>query len=279
MRLRKFLFVFVFFLLFFFAAINLNLIPENIMGNANIARLRKSADSEISLLKNRYDLSFKLSKTAPGNTNVYTPGYSPADYETADYFAKIFNIDNFCELDDFYLYIDNNRRLLINKYTSMLEYHETYPQDEENPGTQITAQEASGIATRFFEEHLLFVNYEETKVDFENGLYTVYLIERLGNLKNYGFISHAVIDMYGRVIHAKYYFINYELIQTCKVKSMYDAYLALPLDFDDDFVVDLKKAQIVYIYEDSILQPAFLFEGEIPGDMLFECFVNAAVYR
>jgi len=65
---------------------------------------------------------------------------------------------------------------------------------------------------------------------------------------------------------------------------MADALLCLPPDplplpyASSAPQVLIDSAQLVYYYEDSIVQPAYLFEGQAAGGKSYECFVKAAKY-
>jgi len=59
---------------------------------------------------------------------------------------------------------------------------------------------------------------------------------------------------------------------------MREAFGELPAVKAGDTVL-LSGCQLVYVYEDSIVQPAYYFQGSASGDKTFECFVKAAVYK
>jgi hypothetical protein len=51
-----------------------------------------------------------------------------------------------------------------------------------------------------------------------------------------------------------------------------------PLSPENEETVWLQSCQMVYIYDESIIQPAYYFQGLATDDRAFECYVKAAVF-
>lgn len=236
--------------------------------------------------ESRYYLRFTLSRHPAGSINCYVPKYGQTDETTVRLYASFFNMPENLrnEETDAFTYTDENGTLTVYKSLRQLTYT---PRPWRNAdlgaanltgGAPIGDREAIARAAAFMEEHMLYMAYEEARVFTNEDTYTVTFIDRIGNIKNYAFNNTVTLDRHGRVLQADYFFIQYERLGACKIKSMRDAFRALPDDLPEDTYVSLTNCELVYSYEDSIVQPVYFFEGEASGGRTFESFVKAAVY-
>jgi hypothetical protein len=125
---------------------------------------------------------------------------------------------------------------------------------------------------------LFVLFYEEAQVHFDGETYRVLFINRLSNLKNYAFTNEVRLDINGRIVSLDYYTLQYDKVGGCRVKTMKEAFKELPEPPPSETVL-LNSCQLVYIYDDSIIQPAYYFLGEtLRESSSYECFVKAAVY-
>lgn len=228
-----------------------------------------------------YRVQFALNRRSLGAVNCYLPQYQSVDVNALPFYAGVFGMPKDCEeAEDFYIFSGSEGTLTVDKHLQRLRY-------EASGSKTLSAENAPpyddadiiGLASDFFEERFLLLLYEEARVDFDGSRYTVTFIDRIGNLKNYAFNSKIQLNQQGRVLQADYYFLKYERLNTCKIKSMRDAFGELPGDLPEDAFVNLDRCQLVYTYANSIIQPAYLFEGETSEGQAFSCWVNAAIYQ
>lgn len=224
-----------------------------------------------------YDANFILSKIPVGNMNHYLPLYIVRNSEDALYYSSAFDItQNFHETDEHYIYENNDEKLYIYKFGGLVNYKKDYQSDTNKV---ITDEDAIKLAQSFIEDKFLKLNFIETNITHKNKTIVVSFINHLANVENYSFITEVEMANDGTVIELDYYDIKFEKLTNTKIKPMYDAYYELPLDEQNSEFVDLKKCSLVYFFENSIVQPAYLFEGEtISGDS-FKCFIKASVYN
>jgi len=226
--------------------------------------------------ENGYLASFPLEQTPRGTINCYMLKYRPSEYDTAKKSAGMFiGVDSFQEDDESYIFSGKQGTITIDKDISQIHF-DAAPNDEKAEMLS-SDEDAIKAAADFIEKRLLALVYEEAEVHYDGDTYRVKFINRIGNLKNYAFTNQVTMDNYGRLISMDYYTIQYNKIGECQIKSMRDAFEELPA-LEPDETVLLSSCQLVYIYEDSIIQPAYYFQGSASDDSSFQCFVKAAVY-
>ena len=93
---------------------------------------------------------------------------------------------------------------------------------------------------------------------------------------DYSFVPTLLLNNEGHVTQAEYFFAEYIKLGDCRIKSIYDAFTELPWE-SEGFVL-LTEGRLVYSYENSVVQPAYFFEGEDERGNTVEYFVKAAVY-
>lgn len=223
-----------------------------------------------------YKLSFIPSRSPSGAMNVYVPEYKITELEYAQYYASLFGMSD-CQIvedDDMYLLSSEGEELKIFLNIGLLEYTSA-----KRVKTEVLLDDDSAVnaAIEYLSLRSIYLGSEEVKVLHDANGYSITFVDRLGNLKNYAFPQRVELDECGNIKKIIYYFIDYKKIGTSKIKSMEDAYLELP-EFADGTVVDLQKGQLVYFYENSVVQAGYLFEGEIEQGKVFECYVKASVY-
>ncbi len=272
-------FSFMFFVtLALLAVVMLNVKPGSIIGLA----YRDNAEENV-MLGEIYDLKLELIKTSPGNINTFLPRYETTSNETISSFCQQFGFlpDEKAEEDqEKIIYESQGKSLTIFKNFGMLTVEYESPQEQPEAPTEIEGDKAAiEICKQFASDNMLYINYEEAKVTFNEEAYEVVFINRLSNIKNYGFTNSFTLDRFGNILKVRLYFFNYERLYYCKVMSMEAAYKRLPIDLPEGVKVELNKCQLVYYYENSIIQPAYLFEGQLNTGEDFSCFVKAAVYE
>jgi len=224
-----------------------------------------------------YQYSFPLEDTPAGTINCYMLRYRPIDYETAKKYAGMFiSADSYHEDDNAYVFAGARGTVTIDKDINLIRYEAAPAMD--GGALPRTDEESVQIAADYIQKHLLALMYEEAQVHSDGGSYRVKFINRIGNLKNYAFTNQVTMDITGGVASVDYYAVQYDKVGECRIMSMREAFGELPAVKAGDTVL-LSGCQLVYVYEDSIVQPAYYFQGSASGDKTFECFVKAAVYK
>ncbi|MCL2461396.1 MAG: hypothetical protein FWF44_01920 [Defluviitaleaceae bacterium] len=233
-----------------------------------------------------YRLSIATEKQPRGEIMSYVPRFSPVDRRTADSYAAMFGVSGaFSETGDAYEYTGPAGSLEVEKWLSAARY-EGNPDAFTRDTPLASDEDAVSAAVAFAKSKRLRLSYEETKVKFDGSVYEISFIDRIGNLKNYAFPTDITLDSHGNVLSMDYFFIQYDKLKPCATISMADAFLCLPPVPDltgaggtaplPSVLID--RAQLVYYYENSIVQPAYLFEGQAAGGKAYECFIKAAKY-
>jgi hypothetical protein len=208
--------------------------------------------------------------------NTYVPKPFRASAESVRKYAVLFGMESagITEGAEAFTLRNGAERLIIHKDAAFIEYENAGETRPDAPPR--SDEEAVRRAEDFLAERGLFTPYEEVKaLKAPDGGFTLSFINRLGNLKNYAFPQVVRLDAQGRVTGADYYFISYEKIGSGEIKTMEEALAELPPAGEE---VDLRKGQLVYFYENSVVQAAWFFEGETGREREFECFIPATVY-
>ena len=227
-----------------------------------------------------YKLSFELSKNPSGIINTYIPRYGDVDLKTAETYARYLNILNLEEEEDnYFLFKDGNKKLYVDKTANYIKYKLDEMPIENNILPKLLGdRDALRYAQEFIENNLLAFSYEEAIVEFDGNYYEVVFINTLGNLRNFGFSNSVKLDLYGNVVSMDYYYWNYERLHNARIKSERDAFYELPVYYGEDTEIFIQSCRLVYHYQNGILQPAYLFEGNMNDGKYFEAFVSASVY-
>lgn len=241
------------------------------------AREALPAAGALDQLKEIYDVSFIMDKTPSGNIVNYLPRLGFSDTEQIQALSELWGATGEAsESESQYSFSDADGVLTIDKFGDRIVFTSSSPPARRDPPI-IDDDEAVMLADDFMKSRLSFFNYEETVTSFDDGVYEVLFIDRLGNLKNFGFPATVMIDGAGNIYSAEVYLLTYDKLDSFPIKSMVDAYYDLPLDADGP--IDLKGCSLVYYYRSSILQPCYLFEGDYADGRSFKAFVAAAIYN
>jgi len=225
---------------------------------------------------NGYLVSFPLDTNPRGLINCYMLRYRPNTYETARRYAEMFiEIETFYESDRAFVFSGMKGTVFVDKEINKIHFEAT--RTEEKGSLLESDEEAIAIAADFLERRSLILIYEEAQVYFDGYTYRVSFINRISNLKNYAFPNKVTLDNFGRILTLDYFTVQYDRVGQAEIKSMKEAFNELP-DLEDGETVLILSAQLVYIFEDSIIQPAYYFQGYMSDDRVFECFVKAAVF-
>lgn len=259
------------------AYFNIRFMPFNIGNDVS----RTTEEDVETKLRRIYDINFVFDKITTRTANIYLPKYMPPDEASTAYYLKQFGFDedeSFQEEDDDYkIYTDNYNTLYADKYCARLTY-------ESMTSGQIgdsfaPDDEVMNKALEIIEEKLPETAYDFISMKHGQDGFIIRFVKKLDYYYDYAFPCYMLFNKNGELQSIEYYYFNYEKIANVDVKTMKDAYLELPLDYPDGTRIDIMSCSLVYIYDDSVIQPAYMFEGQIAGDPEdFEWFVKAAVY-
>lgn len=237
-----------------------------------------SFSEEEKKVRSIYTINFDNNKNYYGYINVYKTRFNPPQYDIANYYSQLFNVkDNFVETDEYYAYLENGIKLYIYKDINLVKYQNN--NISLNNTVKVNTETAVLKAKEFFKENYINLTYEEAFVEYDSGLYHISFVGRLNNLKNFAFKNNVTMDKYGNILDIKYYYNTYENIGKAKIMSVNEAFYNLPIDFDHNKKIYIYNFQLVYLYENSILQPAYFFQGKFLDGNIFESFVIASVYK
>ncbi|MCL2699353.1 MAG: hypothetical protein FWE68_03485 [Defluviitaleaceae bacterium] len=233
-------------------------------------------EETLELLEELYSVSFVMDRAPSGNIVNYLPRFGATDPEEALLIAELWGADiELYEDDAQYFFRDPGGRLAVDKFGDRIVFTSSEPPVRLDP-PEVSDTEAARYASIYMRNRLHFFDYEESVTSFYDGTFEIQLIERLGNLKNYGFPTIVRIDGEGNIYSAEYNFLSYDRLGSFPIMSQAEAFYHLPLDID--MPVDLQRCTLVYCYRNSILQPCYLFEGEYADGSSFSAFVEATVY-
>lgn len=83
--------------------------------------------------------------------------------------------------------------------------------------------------------------------------------DTLDAIKNLSFCNEIEFDKNLNLQSIKYFNVEYKKIGSCKIKSVAQAIKELPMETKN--YIELTKCELVYIYDESIIQSAYFFEG------------------
>ncbi len=250
-----------------------------------------------------FEAMFPLSDKV-SNVSIYSLKYYPTGIDAALRYADLFGMTESWEDDKSYYFYNEDEELRIDKYVNSFVYSRDLVSEREQeawylesgerglsfamePEEALTYNELIEKALVFMQSRLLYLSFEEVFVDYyeleDEILYVVNFISTLDNIKNYAIMNQVCLNEFGEVMEVKYYFGSFEKLGTFKVKSIKEAFLELEglKDFgfhNTEKKIILESCTLVYYYESSIIQPAYLFIGTFPDGELFEYYVKACVY-
>jgi len=230
-----------------------------------------------SLIYSIYNPSFQFPRSRVETAMTYIPIYEINDIYVAKRFSLAFNMpfESITETETAFIFKSCYRTLTIYKYINYVTYFSENIKSE-NEINFISHYEAKIIGAFFMQERNLPFTFSEVVVNEESGTFVITYVSYLSGLLNYAFPIIIKIDETGFVYSLEHYFFEFERLAQCGLKTMRQAFYELPTDFPPHTRIDLKRATLVYIFENSILQPAYLFEGEFECGETFRAFVNAA---
>lgn len=251
--------------------------PEVLLGR--VSRAGSATQVDITKLEEVYSLGFELNKQPAGTLNTYLPRYTQVDPSLAYEYLRRFGFSGpFEETDDAYFCHDEHGSLYVFKYGSEILFEPAPTSAKQNAPT-IAEKEAIEKASAFIEEKGFLLNCEEVDVNNTGKTFEITFINRIGNIKNHAFTSRASLDMQGNILSFTYNSLFFDKLNSTRIKSMEEAFSELPAEEPAGGKVRLVSCELVYIFENSIVQPAYLFTGALENGDSFQAYVKAAVYE
>ncbi|MCL2852535.1 MAG: hypothetical protein FWE20_05825 [Defluviitaleaceae bacterium] len=253
-------------------------IPSQFLQSVGAAYQVRDGDAE--LISRLYTFHIELSAVSPGDASTYLPRYEPVDESTAARFFESFGIrgapQGIIETGDIFFGADNRAMLTIYKFERTLSYATFF---EPSPANQdpIDPERAAELAREFVAARALYTPHHEIETKFDGASFDLTFVNRLGGLKNYSFNTILSLDRYGRVLEFTYSDMTFERLSTHSLISPKEASLFLPADPDDSHV-HITSVELVKTFENSIVQPAYLFQGVREDGSTFRSFVLAAQF-
>ena len=217
---------------------------------------------------------------------AYIPRYEPTGRAEADAIAARFCAEEASETDDSFLFLCPSGVLTVSKHFNQISFHAAFAPIPPLPGVE--SPDAESAAAAFLTAYGLLAPYdramvlvdEANKADEADGGAgtTVCLLPRLGGAACLDFPAIVRLSPGGALLSLEVSAFAYDRLTACRLISYPAAFAALPQDFPAGTTVTLRRASIVYILKDSILQPAYFFEGERSDGTAFRHAVPAAVF-
>ncbi len=235
----------------------------------------------VFFIKNIYAVNFG-NENQIKKANIYLATFSELTQKTADYYATAFGLpEEHYNDNDFFKYSDNSRTLKIYKQNNFITYTTTEIFNNEDK-QKIDEEQAVDIAISFFENKLLKLVYKEILIGFDGHKYTVTFISNLGELSLYAFNNSVEMDLYGNILNMEYYFLTFSKYGSCIIRDLKDAEeeaRQIIKDSGQGISFEEGRVKLVYAYENSVIQPMYLFEGlNMTGDY-YQLLVNGALYN
>jgi len=250
----------------------------NFLVNAGIIGFDEGVDREQRAQVNAiFNTSFQFSRSRIEMAMTYIPIFEINELSVAEQFARDFSMPtcSVTETDISFIFHCEERTLTIYKYINNIVYLANNINAKAH-ATPISLQDAKIIGAQFMQMHNLPLSFNEVVVNQSNNTFVITYVSKLSGLLNYAFPTAIKMDETGFIYSVEHYFFSFERLAQCSLKTMRQAFYELPTDFPPATQIDLKRATLVYIFENSILQPAYLFEGEFKDGGTFRAFVNAA---
>lgn len=269
---------------------------SNMLLNAGTVLEPAVSDERKGLVEADYDVSFAYTGKTPDNIDLFIPEYDYLENEQSALYLRFFDIGAPLEenmedaegyADGYYTFYGDKGELHINKFFNHIVARFSRAARTE---ASLTAAEALSAALACLDGWNLSHRYEEYTVTDNDDGFTVTLYGKTGRLINRAHPVTVTLDKAGTPLALDYYGLSYERLAQVNIISMKEGYYDLPLlaelGFEEigRYKADLKRCVLAYVFQDSILQPAYIFEGEIIGrdsgeTVPFAYSVPAAKYR
>ncbi|MCL2854398.1 MAG: hypothetical protein FWE21_02115 [Defluviitaleaceae bacterium] len=221
--------------------------------------------------RNFYQLDIRLHRNPLRQAAVYLPIYSITEKEDVKGFLGRFGMGcaEIFHYEDYFLAKCGLRTLRAFHFLDLVEYTGVATEQ----GDPIYQRKARSIAEDFARQNLFLQSpYNLEAVEHEKG-FTITFFEDLGKIPNTAFPTVMEVDVFGNILFVSHFYFEYEELGRGDLLTPHAAMQALPQDHEGK--IRIKKYELVYAFENSILQPVYIFSGTYPNGSKFEAQVPA----
>jgi len=223
--------------------------------------------------RNYYYSAVPLHRNDLRQAAAYLPIYSITEEQDLWRFLVSFKMEQaeITNNQDYFLAQKDGLTLKVYKFLDLVEY--TADTANKTQTNLIDVIEASRIAKDFVNEHLFLKNPFESTVDrIEDGIIVTF-IENLGKIPNKAFPTIIIMDNYGNITSAEHFYFEYEEILRADLITPHTAISLLPRNHIGK--IRINNYELIYIFENSILQPTYIFTGQYVDGSEFTADVPA----
>ena len=283
---------FLLLLLSAFIAAETFLAPHAFMANLQHLAPSYTIPVDLSRIASLYHFDARIPRIKITRAATYLPQYQPLTLADADTYANDFGaIGAPSETENAYIYACISGTLTIDKLTHQIRY-DAAPVDIpfatdatqnvlRKAGSLGAAETAAEAALARFHLTLSYGRIVTTRV---GSIYAVCFVPKIGDMDNWGFPTTVMLHPNGQLLSIETYpsayhkAAGYDKLATCNFKSLHAAQADLPIDYPAGTSIRIYAVSPVYHLANSILQPAYLFEGTFETGEPFHCFVPAATF-
>ena len=146
-----------------------------------------------------------------------------------------------------------------------------------NSGVKISTREPEDIikaAEYYYKNKYIDVTLNEFPEYYE-----IIFTNRLAKFPDRAFSGRVYLDLFGNLLKMETARADYVSVYETKISTPAEAFEKLPPPSSLlDAPITLQSCEIVYIYEDSLAQPAYLFKGITNSGVFFEASVKASKF-
>jgi len=219
-----------------------------------------------------YESSLPLHRNDLRQAAVFLPVYSVTCDSDVERFAALFDMLGAQRFyaDEYVRIYDDSRVLTVYNFLDMIEFEQTFASVDEG---YISDEKAKEIARNFAKNHLHLNMPYDVEITRAGQEIEVALTEKLGKIPNHAFPTTITLDQNGNVTRLTHFYFEYEELARGDLLTPHAALSALPRLHEG--IARSNSYKLVYIFEQSILQPAYIFNGSFPCGTPFSQHVPA----
>ncbi len=223
------------------------------------------------------DLNYKIFNILGGSRNVFIPIMGTNTLEDTTNYINIFNLDGDIEESDIYYKLidkESNDYICVYKNSKSFKYVKNVNQ-EKGIMEHINEDEAIIKSNEFLSKYNFDLLYDEIVVKSYSTHFDIFYISKLDNMKNHSFLNNVRLDKKGNIIYFKYYDVSYKKLGQIEIINEQTAYQKLLSELETPYKISISSSELVYIYENSVCMPHFVFRGSNEIGEKIEIFINA----
>jgi len=228
-----------------------------------------------------YNVDIKLSNKIPKSKSGYVIEERLFGIEDLDKIKKLFSMNGiFREIGSKYILENENQSLLIEQNNGLVKYENNIADYKINKTDSVVSEYIINETEKFFNDFNGFdgkanetIGNFEIILNEESDLFRVTSKIIMNDVACPILINKLIYNKYGDLLSGELYLGKFKESFEIKIISEKDAYYKLPSDTEGKINID--NCLLVYIYEGSILQPAYYFSGTRDNGGKFESIVIA----